>query len=57
LLSQKILAEISRLDGAMAAEHGLGRSKRKAISSLLDPQIGHLREQLKPFFDHEGILA
>ena len=57
LIGHKILAEISRLGGGIAAEHGLGRAKRKAISSFLDSQIGHLRLHLKSFFDREGILT
>jgi FAD/FMN-containing dehydrogenase len=56
-ISNKILQKVSLLGGAIAAEHGLGRAKRKLISPLLDPKIDGLRNQLKPFFDQEGLLA
>lgn len=56
-VTASVLEEVSRLGGAIAAEHGLGRVKRIALSSFLDPQVDNLRESLKPFFDREGLLA
>ena len=56
-LTEKVLREVCRLGGAIAAEHGLGRRKRMVVSPFLDPQVDTLRENLKSFFDRERILA
>ena len=49
--------EVLRHGGGLSAEHGLGVSKRRLISSYLDKELSDLDSYLRGYFDSNSILS
>ncbi len=56
-LLSNLVAAIQGLGGVLAAEHGIGKLKRKSLAQVLDPVILDAARRVKKAFDPRGLMA